>query len=170
MNVTRPDPGFCRRFAAVGGLAAAAAIVALFMYASGLAARLEALRGDLVAERERARFLAAPETHVIDLVGTAEAPRARAKLAYDRKSGRAILFGYDLPRPPDGKAYQLWSFACGKPLPGLVFAPEPSGNGSWNETIPPAGCEPAVFAVTLEPARGIAAPSGPTILEGRARS
>src|SRR5262249_23306743 len=45
--VIQPDPGIWRRFAIAGGLAAAAAIVALVTYASGLATRMHSIEGDL---------------------------------------------------------------------------------------------------------------------------
>ena len=169
-ELVRPDPAFWRRFATAGGLAAAAAIVGLFMHAAGLATRMRTIESELFAERERARFLAAPETQVVVLAGTPDAPQARAKLAYDPKSGEAVLFGYDLPQPPRGKAYQLWFIAGGKPLPGRVFAPEANGSGWWSENVPPAGRDAAVFAVTLEPASGVQAPTGPMVLKGVARS
>ena len=96
---------------AAGGLVAAAAVVALTMYALGLAARVRAMESHLAAERDMARFLASPDTATIVLAGTEQAPKARLKLAYDRSSGRALLFGYDVPPAPEGKSYQLWFIA-----------------------------------------------------------
>src|SRR5262249_24470756 len=103
-----------RTLGALGGLAAAAAVVALTMYSLGLAARVRTIESQLAAERETERFLASPDTATIVLAGTEQAPKARMKLAYDRRSGRALLFGYDVPPPPQGKSYQLWFIAGGK--------------------------------------------------------
>jgi anti-sigma-K factor RskA len=150
---------------AVGGLAAAAALVALTMYSLGLAARVRAMESQLAAERETARFLASPDTATIMLAGTEQAPKARLKLAYDRRTGRALLFGYDVPPAPQGKGYQLWFIAGGKALPGRVFEPDATGRGRWSEEVPPEGRGASVFAVTLEPAGGVTAPTGPMILK-----
>jgi anti-sigma-K factor RskA len=150
---------------ALGGLAAAAAVIALTMYASGLAARVRAIETQLAAEREVARFLASPDTATILLAGTEQASKARLKIAYDRRTGRALLFGYEVPPAPEGKGYQLWFIAGGKPLPGLVFEPDVTGRGRWSEEVPPEGRGASVFAVTLEPADGVTTPTGPMILK-----
>lgn len=144
---------------------AAAAIAAAVMYSLGVASRTQAIESELAIQRGLAAFLSSPETATIVLAGTEEAPRARLKLAYDRASGHAMLFGYDLPLPPPGRAYQLWYIAAGVPLAGLVFAPDASGRGSWNEDVPAEGRDASVFAVTLEPAGGVATPTGPMILK-----
>lgn len=118
------------------------------------------------AEQELARvradrdFLAAPEANTRMLAGTKMAAGARAKLAYDDKTGRAILVADGLPPAPAGKAYQLWFIADGKPLPGGVFITDGSGHGELRDQIPPAGRQAAVFAVTLEREGGVPAPEG----------
>ena len=168
---TAPPPvGFWRMAASLGGFAAAAVIAALLMYAWGLATRMQSLESLLAEERDLATFLASPDTATIVLAGTEQAPKARLKLAYDRRTGRAMLFGYDLPTAPEGKAYQLWFIAGGKPLPGRVFAPESTGLGAWKDQVPPEGRDASVFAVTLEPAGGVAAPTGPMVLKSVAVS
>jgi len=146
-------------------LVAAAVIAACVMYSLGVASRSQAIESELAVQRGVAAFLSSPETATIVLAGTEEAPKARLKLVYDRASGRALLFGYDLPVPPSGRAYQLWYIAAGVPLAGRVFAPDASGRGSWEEDVPAEGREASVFAVTLEPAGGVATPSGPMVLK-----
>ena len=146
-------------------LVAAAAIAAAAMYSLGVTARIQAIDSELAVQRGLAAFLSSPETATIVLAGTEEAPKARLKLAYDRASGRAMLFGCDLPAPPPGHAYQLWYIAAGVPLAGRVFAPDASGRGSWDEDVPVEGRDASVFAVTLEQAGGVATPSGPMILK-----
>jgi anti-sigma-K factor RskA len=154
-----------RTLGGVCGLVGAATVVALTMYSLGLASRVRAMESQLAAERETARFLASPDTATIVLAGTEQAPKARVKLAYDRRSGRALLFGYDVPPAPQGKSYQLWFIAGGKPLPGRVFEPDATGRGQWSEEVPAEGRGASVFAVTLEPAGGATAPTGPMILK-----
>jgi anti-sigma-K factor RskA len=147
------------------GFATAAVLAGVLMYASGLSTRLQSIENELAAERDLASFLASADTATIVLAGTDEAPKARLKLAYDRHTGRAILFGYDLPPPPDGKTYQVWFIAGGKPVPGRIFSPDATGRGIWNDQVPPDGREASIFAVTLEPAGGVAAPTGPMVMK-----
>lgn len=154
-----------RTLGTAAGLAAAAAIVALGMYAWGVASRLGAVKSQLVVERDTAAFLASPDTAIIVLAGTEDAPKARLKLAYDRRTGRALLFGFDLPPAPEGKGYQLWFITGGKPLPGRVFEPDATGRGWWSDEVPPEGRGASVFAVTVEPASGVPAPTGPMVLK-----
>ena len=155
---------FSRTILAAGGLAAAAAVVALTMYSWGLATRVRAIESQLAAERDMATFLASPDTATIMLAGTEQAPKARLKLAYDRHTGRALLFGFDLPPAPQGQGYQLWFIAGGKPLPGRVFEPDATGRGWWSDEVPPEGRGASVFAVTVEPSSGVSAPTGPMVL------
>ncbi len=161
----RPARGFWASLGVVSVLVAAGAAAACATYALGLLERAQALETELALQRSLATFLSSPETATIVLAGTEAAPRARLKLAYDRSSGRAVLFGYDLPPLPPGRAYQLWFIAGGTPRPGRVFAPDAGGRGSWNEDVPPEGRDASVFAVTLEPAGGVAVPSGPMVLK-----
>jgi anti-sigma-K factor RskA len=158
-------PSFRAACATTSLLVAAAALAACVMYSLGVAARSQAIESELAIQRGVAAFLSSPETATIVLAGTEDAPKARLRLAYDRGSGRAMLFGYDLPVPPPGSAYQLWYIAAGVPLAGRVFAPDVSGRGSWDEDVPAEGREASVFTVTLEPAGGVATPSGPMILK-----
>ena len=125
-----------------------------------LSDRLNQMQEELAREREARELLATPDVRIMRLVGTDVALRARARLAYDTYSGRAMLFAYDLPPAPAGKAYQLWTIADGKPLPGGVFTTDPSGRAVLRDQIPAAGRNAALFAVTLEPASGVDAPTG----------
>jgi anti-sigma-K factor RskA len=96
------------------------------------------------------------------LAGTPEAPGALARLAYDRATGRAILFASGLPAAPEGKAYQVWYIAAGRPpMPGRVFKTDARGRGSLRDQMPEEGRAAAnTFAVTLEPEGGVSAPTG----------
>lgn len=154
-----------RSATALVGFALAAGIASLVVYTAGLKTRVHTIESQLEAERSLTRFLTAPDTATIMLAGTETTPKSRVKLAYDRHTGRAILFGYDLPPPPEGKAYQMWFIAGGKPLPGRVFEPDATGRGWWSDEVPPEGRDASVFAVTLEPASGVATPTGPMVLK-----
>lgn len=100
-----------------------------------------------------------PASRIALLSGTREATGATAKLTYDN-SGRALLVTNGLPRAPEGKEYQLWFIVGGKPLPGKTFNPDNHGHSMTEDQVPEVARNSAVFAVTLEPAGGVSAPTG----------
>lgn len=125
-------------------------------------------RTELASARGEAEMLSAPDSQVTELTGTEVASAARARLIFNETTGEAVLVAAKLPPPPAGKAYQLWYIADNKPMPGPVFTTDTSGRGQLRERIPPAGRRAALFAVTLEPAGGVPAPSGEMYLKGPA--
>lgn len=117
-------------------------------------------RGQLAQMREVNDLLTAPGAQLASLAGTKNAPQSRARVAFDRASGRALLLAYDLPPAPAGKAYQLWFIAGGKPLPGGVFKTDAEGRARLSDRMPSAAGNLPVFAVTLEDERGVQTPKG----------
>ena len=173
-----------RRLFVFGTLAASLAIAALLLSLLLLWQRTARLQNELAqlsananqTAQELARtradreLLAAPEAHTATLAGTKMAERARARLTFDERTGRAMLMAADLPPAPAGKAYQLWFIAEGKPpMPGSVFQTDASGHAEMHDIVPPEGRRSAsVFAVTLEPAGGVSAPTGEMYLKSSA--
>jgi Anti-sigma-K factor rskA len=132
-------------------------------------AQLDVTRTELAEARSESSLLASPDVRTAQLAGTELAASARARLAFDERTGAAVLTAANLPPAPAGKAYQLWYIAEGRPpTPGPVFASDAEGRAELRETIPPAGRRAAVFAVTLEPASGSPAPTGEIYLKGPA--
>lgn len=125
-------------------------------------------RTELAGARTDAAMFSAPDSQVKELTGTEVASDARARLVFNETTGEAVLVAAKLPQPPAGKAYQLWYIADGRPLPGSVFTTDASGRGQLRGTIPPEGRRAALFAVTLEPAGGVPAPTGDMYLKGPA--
>jgi anti-sigma-K factor RskA len=124
---------------------------------------------ELARARDERRLLAAPDASMAKLAGTENAAGARARLAYDKSTGRAMLVADGLPPAPAGKAYQLWYINEGQPpMPGGVFTTDAAGHAELRDQIPPAGRGAAVFAVTLERAGGVPAPEGKAYLQGKA--
>ncbi|HEX8422132.1 MAG TPA: anti-sigma factor, partial [Pyrinomonadaceae bacterium] len=132
-----------RRLFVFGTLAASLAVAALLLSLLSLwqrnvrlqneIARLSADANQTAQELARTRaereLLAAPEAQTATLAGTELAARARARLTFDERTGRAMLMAADLPPAPAGKAYQLWFIAAGKPpMPGSVFRPDERGH------------------------------------------
>jgi anti-sigma-K factor RskA len=128
--------------------------------------RLEQTNRELVRVREESDLLNAPALTIASLSGTEAAKSAHARLALDPQTGRAMLFAYDLPRAPAGKAYQLWFIAGGKPVPGKVFNTDARGHATMRDQVPAEARGASLFAITLEPEGGVPAPTGEKVLLG----
>jgi anti-sigma-K factor RskA len=125
-----------------------------------LASQLKSAQDELERSSEFVKLVSTPGARVTELAGTDQATGATAKLAYD-KAGRAMLVANGLPRAPAGKEYQLWFIVGNRPpLPGKSFAPDDTGSRTLKDQVPPAAIDSAVFAITLEPAGGVTAPTG----------
>jgi anti-sigma-K factor RskA len=101
-----------------------------------------------------------PGTRVIAMQGAGPNPQAIGRVVWNESTGGHV-FVANLPAPPEGKTYELWTIAGGTPKPAGLFATDASGKGS--APVPAAG-KVDVFAVTLEPAGGVPAPTGPIVL------
>ena len=157
--------------------AATAAVVALaVMLASGVvASRYEAQLGHMAREtaKERERLAALrtqvaalellrdPATRVIELRSPSSS--ATARLIWNDKTG-GYLITSNLPPAPEGKAYELWALGGPQPRPAGLFNVDPEGRVV--QKLEPAG-EAKGFAVTLEPATGVPAPTGPIVMASR---
>jgi anti-sigma-K factor RskA len=130
---------------------------------------LQTTQQQLKREREISEMFSAPDTRVATLTGTEMAPRAQARLAYN-KSGNAMMIVDGLPPAPAGKDYQIWFIADGKPLPGGVFKPDNAGHVEMHDQVPLQARSAAAFAITLEPQGGTPAPTGQKYLLGTATS
>jgi anti-sigma-K factor RskA len=124
---------------------------------------------ELAKAREDKTLLVASDMAMLG--GTEMAANARARLSYDRQTGRAMLVADGLPPAPEGKAYQLWFIVEGKPpMPGGVFTTDTKGHAELRDQMPPEGRAAGVFAVTLERAGGVPTPEGRAYLQGKASS
>ncbi len=120
------------------------------------------------ASRERASTLlvADRESRLTALAGLRGAPRAHARMIWNPSRRDAVLVVGGLPAAPAGQAYEVWVIADGAPAPAGVFHPEADGTAVFRlpRDAPPP--HPRTFAVTLEPAAGVPAPTGPMVLAG----
>jgi anti-sigma-K factor RskA len=125
------------------------------------------LRGQIDQQRQLLALVRDPSTSVVALAGLKATPAARARMLWNAPAG-GLLVAAGLPPAPPGKAYQLWAIAGkNQPVSAGVFGVDDKGAGSLR--VPPlAGLGKVdVFAVTLEPAGGLPAPSGPMVLAGK---
>ncbi len=109
-----------------------------------------------------------PDTRVVALAGTDQAPQAHARLTYNSGTGVITLSVSGLPTAPAGKAYQLWYMVKGRPIPGGVFVTGPGGRAMLRGQIPAEARNATAFAVTLENQTGSNKPTGAKYLLGAA--
>jgi anti-sigma-K factor RskA len=166
------------------GLATAAAVVGVSAFVGGLvASRYEARIGFMARETARVRadlqrqeaslrdrlavaqgmidLLRDPATRVVALSGTGPSPGAVGRLVWHTENGGYLVVD-NVPAPPAGKAYELWTITAGQPRPAGVFTVDASGRAT--HPVAPTRSPVEVFAVTLEPEGGVPAPTGPIVL------
>ena len=121
-----------------------------------------ALRGEVTAARATIALLQDPATRVVALSGLPAAPGATGRVVWHETRG-GNLYVAGLPPAPQGQTYELWTIAGAAPKPAGLF--DVDASGAAVRPVPPAGDGPVtVFAVTLEPAGGVPAPTGPMVL------
>jgi anti-sigma-K factor RskA len=168
-------------------LAAAAAIaaIAVGLHAANLRNRVEALEDELVDARSEASalrqdletarvrgriaqrvtyVLAASDVTRVDLAGQAPAPSALGRAFWSPSKG--LIFAAELPTAPEDRVYQLWVVKDTGPVSAGLLTSEPPGALTLvTEPIDARGAQ--ALAVTLEPAGGVPAPTGPMYLVGK---
>jgi anti-sigma-K factor RskA len=124
-----------------------------------LSTQLQNAQAELDLSKKFFQVMIKPGARMDELAGTNQVPEANAKLAHD-KTGHAMLMANGLPPAPTGKAYQLWFIVGKKAMPGKSFSVDSSGKGMLEDQIPESARDSAIFAITLEPAGGVDAPTG----------
>jgi anti-sigma-K factor RskA len=131
--------------------------------AQRMAASLEQER---VHVQKLVNALAAPETITVKLAGTADAAGASGVVKYNRRTG-LVVYMAQLPPLPVEKVYQMWLVpANGAPISAGIFTPAGDGKPRVFSAEVPGDTEPKAFAVTVEPAGGVAQPTGAKVLLG----
>ena len=125
-----------------------------------------ALEGQLAVYRSAAELLRDPATQILTLRGVGPRPQATGRVVWHAVNG-GHMFVANLSPPPPGKAYELWTIGEGAPQPAGVFQVDAQGRGSHRIAPVDAAKPVKVFAVTLEPAGGVPAPTGPTVLASK---
>ena len=132
-----------------------------------LARDAEQLEAELRGQQTVIAILRDPATQMVVLAGQAPAPTARARMMWHAKAG-GVFVAAGLPEAPAGTAYQLWAITGDRaPVSAGVFSVDASGTGSLSVRPLPGVSTVNAFAVTLEPAGGLPAPSGETYLLGK---
>ena len=156
-------------------LAFASVLVAALsgFYALKLRQQLTLVRADLervqAENQELARVMdvvGSPHLRLVALGGQAGATNADGRVLWAPEDKKAVLYATGLPKPPAGKDYQLWVIEGSMPRSEGVFPVD--AQGAARHVLPevPAAGGVGAFAVTLEPAGGVPAPTGPMVLLG----
>ena len=155
-------------FGSLGAMAAAVLFTALIVGIVVLWRQNNAMQTKLEQSQAFVQLVTSPGARVAELKSSAVGGGATATVAYDN-TGHAMLVATNLPSLPQGKAYQLWFIVGNKPpMPGKTFAPDSTGQGVTEEQMPREALNSPVFAVTVEPAGGVPAPTGPIYLSSSA--
>jgi hypothetical protein len=110
--------------------------------------------------------LTAPDVARIDLAGQPEAPQASGRAYWSRARGM-VFSAARLPPPPPGRAYQVWVVTSAPaPISAGLIEPDRTGQVNIVFATPSDIPQPVAVAVTLEPAGGVPAPTGPKVLVG----
>jgi len=153
-----------RSFGSLGAIAAVVLFAALIISLIVLWQQNRTMKEDLAQSKEFVELVTTPGAKVSELKGIDLGAGATATLAYD-KTGHAMLMADKLPNVPQGKAYQLWFIVKDKaPMPGKTFVPDNIGKGTLKDQMPAEAFGSAIFAITVEPAAGVDAPTGPIYL------
>ena len=162
----------------------AAAVVGVSAFVAGfVATRYEARIGVMARETSRIRadlhrqdaelrdrlavsqgvidLLRDPSVQVVALRGSGPSAQAWGRLVWHETNGGYLLVANVPPSPPD-KVYELWTISGGQPRPAGVFTVDASGRAT--HPVAPTRAPVDVFAVTLEPAGGVPAPTGSIVL------
>jgi anti-sigma-K factor RskA len=125
-----------------------------------------ALAAELATYREVVDLLRDPSTRVVTLSAQGPAPEAMARVVWsETKGGR--LFVSKLTPPPSGQVYELWTIGEGPPQAAGLLTLTPEGTANHRIEPPRPGAPVKGFAVSLEPAGGVPAPTGPIVLASK---
>ncbi|MEO1438140.1 MAG: anti-sigma factor [Bacteroidota bacterium] len=134
-------------------------ILALESERQKLAGDIDVLNANYETNQTRLADLRDPQTQTIALAGTDKAPNKSVQVYWNRSNDRVFVDLSQLPPPPEGQVYQLWSLTSLDPLtPVDAGVLTGYGDGDLLFNGKPTN-EAVAFAITLEPAGGSASPT-----------
>ncbi|HVO31305.1 MAG TPA: anti-sigma factor [bacterium] len=124
----------------------------------------------LARDREISDALAGGDFAVIAL-DAGKGEQGRGAIVWDRTRAKWILLASDLKPLPPEKSYELWCVGVtGEKMPAGTFRPDAQGFARHEIDLPRSAMRIAAGAVTLEPAAGVDAPTGPVVIAGNVRA
>ena len=134
-----------------------------------LSQQLDQQNQELAHNREALALINAAGAKKMELAGSQTAQAARGTFIYDQATGRAVVMTNGLPAVPAGMAYEVWFIPKGhSPMPGKTFRVDASGHAMTMDQMPVEAMQGAVIAITLEPEKGSASPTGAIYLSSSA--
>lgn len=143
----------------------AASLVAACLVVA-LGANLYVTRRQVTQFQDMANSLAAPETRTVPLAAMEASPGANGKMFWNPKTCKGLLVATGLQQLPQGMVYELWAISGNETIPAGTFTVDAHGCAHVNMAPVPADKTIDKFAVTLEPAGGVTAPTGTMHLLG----
>lgn len=159
------------------GLIAVAASVLLAIFGTWMAYQYSAARGEneklaaqvntldertntLQQKVEYNEALAAnyrdPNVKIVRMPGLEKAPDSEVVALWNQQTNEVLLDVQNLPTPPTGKQYQLWTIVNGKPVDMGMIDPNFAGKLLRMKASDPNA---AAFAITLEKTGGVPSPT-----------
>lgn len=131
-----------------------------------LRTELSTVRASLAREQGLRNLVAHPDARLAKLAGLPPAPGAAARVVWNPNSREAWLLVSGLAPAPPGKGYEVWVIGKAAPVPAGVFQVDADGKAAFRLPDVSETAEVRTFAVTVEPAEGTPAPTGPMVLAG----
>lgn len=120
------------------------------------AQNIQQVRQQLNQSQQTLALITDQATLRVPLKGVNKMPEAQVMVYWHRPSQHLALDVAQLPVPPNGKQYQLWALADGKPIDaGLINTPEEKEQLQLMKNVAAA----QAFAITLEPQGGSVNPT-----------
>ena len=127
---------------------------------------LATLQRQLTQEVSFRELVGQRESRQVLLAGLEPAPAAVARAVWNPGTREAVLLVTGLAPAPPGKVYEAWVIAGGAPVPAGTFQADADGKAVLRLPMVDETRSVKTFAVTIEPAGGTAAPTGPMVLAG----
>jgi anti-sigma-K factor RskA len=123
-------------------------------------------RAILAHERGLRELVAQPAARLATLAALPPAPGAAARVVWHPETREAWLLASGLAPAPAGKGYEVWVIGKAAPVPAGVFQVDAEGKAVFRMPSVDETAKVKTFAVTVEPAEGTPAPTGPMVLAG----
>ncbi|CAG5070025.1 hypothetical protein DYBT9623_02765 [Dyadobacter sp. CECT 9623] len=128
-----------------------------------LAAELGSLKGEVAGMKSSLAYSEAlagmyrdPSYKVVKLAGMPKSPESAVAAFWNQQTNEVMLDVQNLPAPPAGKQYQLWTIVDNKPVDVGVLDNEFSGKVLRMKNTKPGA---VAFAITLEKEGGVPSPT-----------
>ena len=128
--------------------------------------QMEAARAATAAREAVLALVTGSDVQQLDLAGQPLAPRASARVLWNNAADM-VFIATGLPALPAGDVYQLWFVLPDAPVSAALLEPDEDGDATVMLVVPDTVTQPAVMALTVEPAGGVPAPTGDLYLLGQ---